>query len=108
MANTTGSRAARPTSTIAAIRIEQVQQVLGDILQWQYPADAVLSRWLRAHPKLGARDRGEVSDAVFDVLRHLRRYRQFSESGSGPAARRLAVLGLFAVQGRPWLQDALN
>ena len=82
---------------MAAVRIEQVRGVLGEILQWEYPADAVLSNWMRAHPKLGVRDRGELAEAVFDVLRHLRRYRQFAESGTGPAARRLAILGLAAV-----------
>lgn len=93
--------AARPVAArpyvIAAVRIEQVRTVLGEILQWEHPADAVLSNWMRAHPKLGMRDRSELAEAVFDVLRHLRRYRQFAESGSGPAARRLAVLGLASV-----------
>src|SRR5690606_15023754 len=69
---------------MAAVRIEQVRSVLGEILQWEYPADAALSHWLRAHPKLGMRDRGEVAEAVFDVLRHLRRYRQYAEGGSAP------------------------
>src|SRR5690606_41598425 len=87
---------ARPY-VMAAVRIEQVRSVLGEILQWEYPADASLSHWFRAHPKLGMRDRGEVAEAVFDVLRHLRRYRQYAESGTGPAARRLAILGLAAV-----------
>ncbi len=82
---------------VAAARIEQVRSVLGEILQWSNPADVVLSRWMRAHPKLGGRDRGEVAEAVFDVLRHLRRYRQLAESGVGPAARRLAILGLSSV-----------
>jgi len=95
-----------------AIRIDQVQQVLGEVLQWQYPADAVLSHWLRAHPGLGGRDRGEVSEAVYDVLRHLRRYRQFAESGTGPSARRLALLGLAATlhdtEGNAALAEALS
>ncbi|WP_143160999.1 class I SAM-dependent methyltransferase [Pollutimonas bauzanensis] len=82
--------------------------MLGEILQWKFPADAVLSRWLRAHPKLGARDRGEVAEAVFDVLRHLRRYRQFAESGSGPAARRLAILGLASVFDKAVLDTGLS
>src|SRR5690606_34633836 len=56
---------------LAAVRIEQVRAVLGEVLQWEFPADAVLSRWLKAHPKLGMRDRGEVAEAVFDVLRNL-------------------------------------
>jgi len=77
-------------------RIEQVRTVLGEILQWQYPADATLSRWFKTHPHLGARDRSEVANAVYNVLRHLRRYRQYAQSGSGAAARRLAILGLEA------------
>lgn len=90
---------------MAAVRIEQVRSVLAEILQWEYPADAVLSRWLRAHPKLGSRDRAELAEGVFNVLRHLRRYRQFAESGSGPAARRLAILGLASVY-EPAILDA--
>jgi len=80
----------------AHTRIEQVRTVLGEVLQWQYPADAVLSHWFKAHPYLGARDRGEVANAVFDVLRHLRRYRHYAQSGTGAATRRLAILGLVA------------
>src|SRR5690606_15854398 len=57
---------ARPY-VVAAARIEQVRSVLGDILQWTNPADVELSRWMRAHPKLGMRDRAEVAEAVFDV-----------------------------------------
>lgn len=80
-------------------RIEQVRGALGDILQWSGPADVVLSAWLRAHPRLGVRDRHEVAEAVYDVLRHLRRYRQLAEAGRGNATRRLAILGLSSVLG---------
>ncbi|WP_409079873.1 RsmB/NOP family class I SAM-dependent RNA methyltransferase [Pusillimonas sp. SM2304] len=82
--------------------------MLGEILQWEYPADAALSHWLRANPKLGMRDRAEVAEAVFDVLRHLRRYRQYAESGTGPAARRLAILGLASVFDRSVLDTGLS
>ncbi|WP_419195569.1 RsmB/NOP family class I SAM-dependent RNA methyltransferase [Bordetella petrii] len=82
--------------------------MLGEILQWTYPADATLSHWLRAHPALGARDRAEVAEAVYDVLRHLRRYRQLSESGVGPASRRLAILGLASTLGAAALRDGLD
>lgn len=92
----------------AAARVEQVREVLGEVLQWAYPADAVLSHWLRARPHMGARDRAEVAEAVFDVLRHLRRYRHFAESGSGPAARRLAILGLASVFSETVLEAALQ
>lgn len=93
---------------MAAVRIEQVRTVLGEILQWEHAADVVLSRWMRAHPKMGARDRGELAEAVFHVLRHLRRFRQFAESGSGPAARRLAILGLSSVFSKEVLDAGLS
>jgi len=98
----------QPRTPRAVIRIDQVQRVLGEILQWTYPADAALSHWFRAHPTLGGRDRGEVAEAVYDVLRHLRRYRQLAESGSGPASRRLAILGLTATLGAAFLEDGLD
>ncbi len=98
----------RPRLSHAAIRIDQVQRVLGEILQWTYPADAALSHWLRQHPNLGARDRSEVAEAVYDVLRHLRRYRQYAESGVGPSSRRLAILGLNATVGADALQDGMD
>ncbi|HLR78779.1 MAG TPA: RsmB/NOP family class I SAM-dependent RNA methyltransferase, partial [Burkholderiaceae bacterium] len=91
-----------------AIRIGQVQRLLDDMLQWEYPADAVLSRWMRDNRKAGARDRAEVADAAFDVLRHLRRYRHLAESGSGPANRRLAILGLSATIDNVRLAAALS
>nr|WP_272938471.1 RsmB/NOP family class I SAM-dependent RNA methyltransferase [Achromobacter marplatensis] len=90
------------------MRIDQVQRVLGEILQWTYPADSALSHWLRHHPNLGARDRSEVAEAVYDVLRHLRRYRQFGESGVGPASRRLAILGLNATLGAEALEEGMD
>ena len=98
---------ARPY-VMAAARIEQVRQVLGEVLQWKYPADAVLSHWFRAHSNAGLRDRGEIAEAVFDVLRHLRRYRQFAEIGAGAGTRRLAVLGLASVWPRETLDTGLD
>ncbi|TAM84105.1 MAG: RsmB/NOP family class I SAM-dependent RNA methyltransferase [Candidimonas sp.] len=99
--------AAAPMRARVAIRIDQVRDALGEVLQWSLPADAALSRWLRAHPKLGARDRAEVADAVFDALRHLRRYRHFAQSGVGAANRRLGLLALSSVLGGAALDDAL-
>ena len=89
-------------------RVEQVSQALGEILQWKQPADATLSQWMRARKGMGARDRSEVTDAVFDVLRHLRRYRHYAESGQGSASRRLARLGLSTVVSPEFLSSALS
>lgn len=89
-------------------RIEQVAQALGEILQWKQPADATLSQWMRARKGMGVRDRSEVTDAVFNVLRHLRLYRHAAESGQGSATRRLAILGLSTVVSADFLQSALS
>ena len=97
-----------PGAQLAAARIEQVQAAVGEILQWSGPADQVLSRWFRDHPKLGARDRGVVAEAVYDILRNLRRYRHVGEGGRGSATRRLAILGLAATQGADGLLPALD
>jgi len=91
-----------------ASRIEQLQNLLGETLQWSEPADQGLSRWTRAHPYLGARDRAELTDALFNVLRHLRRYRSLAQSGTGPSARRLALLGLDATLPRESLEAGLE
>lgn len=101
------SGAERPYNMVAA-RLEQVRQVLGAVLQWEYPADVALSHWFREHRNLGGRDRAEVAEAVFDVLRNLRRYRQLAESGTGPAARRLAILGLASQFERSVLDTGLS
>jgi 16S rRNA (cytosine967-C5)-methyltransferase len=96
----------RPRLPRLALRIEQVQRVLGEVLQWTHPADATLSHWLRANPKLGARDRAEIAEAVYDVLRNLRRYRRMAESGVGPSSRRLAILGLAGTLGEAAFAEA--
>lgn len=80
--------------SLFARRINQVAEVLGQIMQWQHPADATLSYWMRKQKNMGGRDRAEVTNAVFDILRHLRRYRYLAESGVGSGTRRLAILGL--------------
>jgi 16S rRNA (cytosine967-C5)-methyltransferase len=98
----------RPRVPLVAVRISQVQSALGEILQWASASDTALSRWLRAHAELGSRDRAEVAEAIYDVLRHLRRYQFYGESGSGAASRRLAILGLAATLGMEALGDGLS
>ncbi len=94
--------------SLQARRTEQVTALLREVLAWEGPLDAVVSRWFRMHPQLGARDRTEVAEAVYNVVRHLRRYRHFAQSGSGDIARRLALLGLFNTLGRAYLQSVLS
>lgn len=92
-----GKRPLAAAQPIAARRLEQVASALGEVLQWKHPADLALTRWARNHPKIGSRDRSEIREAVFAVLRNLRLYRHYAESGVGPSTRRLALLGLSQV-----------
>ncbi|WP_201289319.1 RsmB/NOP family class I SAM-dependent RNA methyltransferase [Pelistega ratti] len=104
-ANTTSSFAKLP---ILQQRIQQVAQVLDKVLKFNHPADAVLSAWFKENRQLGGRDRGEVAEAVFDILRHLRFYRHLAESGVGPAHQRLAILGLVHTVGQEKVQEVLD
>ncbi len=83
----------KPRQPPMTIRLDQIRKVLDEVLTMRFAADSVVSHWFRAHPNLGIRDRSEVAEAVYDVLRHLRRYRQLAESGVGNAVRRLAIQG---------------
>lgn len=70
------------------------EEVLREVLRFTGPADVVVSRYFREHPKLGARERGAVAEGVFAVLRNKLTYASFAESGHGSQMRRLALLGL--------------
>lgn len=90
------------------IRINQLTLLLEDLLGFEYAADAVLSRWMRINKKAGSRDRAQIADAAYDVLRNLRLYRNFAQSGSGAQNRRLALLGLNSTLGIDYLKSAIE
>ncbi len=74
--------------------VSHAEEVLREVLRFTGPADVVLSRYFREHPKLGSRERNAVAEGVYAVLRNKLMYASFSESGHGPAMRRLVLLGL--------------
>lgn len=77
-------------------RLEQVAEVLKRLLTWREAADQCLSAYFREHPKLGVRDRAQIAQACFDVLRHLRRYRHDAQMAKGSLEQLLAARGLAA------------
>lgn len=79
--------------------IGSTEEVLREILRFAGPADVTLSYYFRGHPKLGSRERGVIAEAIYAILRNRAVYTNFSESGSGPAMRRMALLGLAEVVG---------
>ena len=79
--------------------ITHTEQVLREVLQFSGPADVVLSRYFREHPRLGMRERGAVAETVYAILRNRLIYNNLSESGYGSQMRRLVLLGLADIYG---------
>ena len=69
---------------------------LAAVLEFKYPADAVVSRYLRAHPILGQQDRAFVAEIVFAVLRRLR---LLESLGAARDPRRLVLAALTRLRG---------
>lgn len=52
-----------------AFPLSPTLHALADVLAFEHPADAVLSRYFRLNPKLGGRDREFIAETVYAVLR---------------------------------------
>jgi 16S rRNA (cytosine967-C5)-methyltransferase len=75
-------------------------------LQFNHPADAVVSRFFRDNRNLGPRERATLTETVFKVLRQKLLYEHMARSGSGAKERRLAILGFAGP--RDFVKSALN
>ena len=98
----------KPRQPPMTIRLDQIRKVLDEVLTMRFAADSVVSHWFRAHPSLGIRDRAEVAESVYDVLRNLRLYRQLAESGVGNAVRRLAIQGALSTMDPEKVKSVLD
>jgi 16S rRNA (cytosine967-C5)-methyltransferase len=95
--------------------LEACAELVREALLFDHPADAVASRFFRAHRGLGPRERATLSDTLYAVLRRKLEYEHFAPSGSGPRERRLAILGFggprdflmaaLSPQEQQWLQQ---
>jgi 16S rRNA (cytosine967-C5)-methyltransferase len=75
-------------------------------LQFNHPADAVVSRFFRDNRNLGPRERATLSETVFQVLRQKLLFEHMARSGSGAKEKRLAILGFAGP--RDFVKSALN
>ncbi len=75
-------------------------------LQFNHPADAVVSRFFRDNRNLGPRERATLSETVFQVLRQKLLFEQMARSGSGAKEKRLAILGFAGP--RDFVKSAVN
>jgi 16S rRNA (cytosine967-C5)-methyltransferase len=79
------------------------EAVLGQLLRFEHPADAVVSRYFREHRELGHADRAFVAETVFAVLR---RGRSLEARCAGKLSDRALLLVALAVT-RGWSQREL-
>lgn len=79
------------------------EAVLGQLLRFEHPADAVVSRYFREHRELGHADRAFVAETVFAVLR---RGRSLEARCAGQLSDRHLLLVALAVT-RGWNQREL-
>ena len=72
--------------------LELATDLLHKVMQFDSPADGIVSAFFREHRELGARERHSLAETTYDVLRHRLLYQHLAQSGKGEMERRLAVL----------------
>ncbi|MDR2636823.1 MAG: RsmB/NOP family class I SAM-dependent RNA methyltransferase [Zoogloeaceae bacterium] len=77
--------------------LAHAQNVLAQLLTFEYPADGTLSRYFRAHPNIGHSERGFIAETCFAILRRLRTLR--ARAGGAEATPRHLLLAALASQG---------
>jgi len=83
---------------ITSLVVDHLAQLLAQVLSFDGPADAVMSRYFKQHAKLGSRDRGLIAEAVFFALRRYATLRWMMQPAPPPRAPRLAALVTLARQ----------
>ena len=86
--------------------LDACAELVGRVLTFEHPADAVVSRFFRDHRSLGPRERATLAETVYTVLRKKLLFDHLAPSGTGPRERRMAILGFDAP--RDFLKSALN
>lgn len=77
-------------------QLARAEALLAELLDAAGPADAVVSRYFRAHRNLGQQDRAFVAETVYAVLR---RRRSLEAAAQSAAPRDLAIAALVRVRG---------
>lgn len=86
--------------------LKLTQQLLAEVLRFDHPTDAVVSRFFREHRSIGMRERATLAETTYAVVRRKPLLQHLAQSGNGPLERRLAILGWQGNSG--WLQHALS
>jgi 16S rRNA (cytosine967-C5)-methyltransferase len=86
--------------------LELATDLLHQVLQFQSPADRVVSDFFRTHRLLGSRERHTLAETTYAVLRERLLFGHLAQSGKGEMARRLVVLAWRGNEG--FLRAALS
>ncbi|MBV8047339.1 MAG: RsmB/NOP family class I SAM-dependent RNA methyltransferase [Paludibacterium sp.] len=81
-----------------AAQLGHIENVIGQMLRFDRPADAVLSNYFHQNNKLGAQDRHLIAETAFACLRRLSQLKALIEPDR-ITARRLALATLARVRG---------
>ena len=73
--------------------LDACAELVAQVLTFEHPADAVVSRYFREHRNLGPRERAALAETAYTVLRKKTLFEALARSGSGARERRLASLG---------------
>ncbi len=87
--------AAGKTAPTALPALSTALDVMAQVLEFERPADAVLSYYFRNDPQMGVHDRAFIAEAVYGVLRRLRSLQTLTE----PATPRRMLLAWLARHG---------
>lgn len=91
-----GAPAARKSGPSMRIA-DHLVKLIGLLGRFDSPADAVLSHYFRANPKLGSGDRHWIAESAYTWLRLRPRIAHLCEGGQGPVLQRWAQLSLLLV-----------
>jgi 16S rRNA (cytosine967-C5)-methyltransferase len=86
--------------------LDACADLLRQVLRFDHPADAIVSRYFRENRSLGPRERATLAETTYTVLRKKLLFEHLARSGTGSRERRLAILGFHGA--RDFLLSALD
>ena len=78
--------------------IQHCANILGEILDFNGPADMKLSSYYREHSELGQKDRGEIAECIYGIIRRLRFLKKINEDDTN--YKKLVIAWLIKTEGR--------
>jgi len=78
--------------------IQHCANILGEVTDFHGPADMKLSNYFREHGELGQKDRGEIAECIYGIIRRLRFLKKLNEDDLN--YKKLIIAWLIKIEGR--------